>query len=779
MVFPSVRLSPPDKYGFQINGKPYHLAEPADLDGGKSWTSEIIPSQPGDPAPEHVIALNDFSGGALHEWGDARNGYEAANGFEARNPLEVKTWPPLTSQTIHSLTATGSGRIWIAGVRQGNDLMVYIAAGHYVTKYNVRATIAALTLIEYHDLAVSDAGATRVCGRMAVFKGKLYVPIASGFTGFQFDPTLARFHEMGTGATAVTEEQTITISGTPTSGTYTISFDGKTTSALVYNASGAAVQAALRLLRGLQDVTVATTGSTPNFTHTVTMTAAPSAMGTASPVQMTSTPDGSFTGSGGSIAHATTIAGTGDTWNRGPATKESRCFITQGTKLIRGYSNKIESVEADPLTAVDWGGETEAGDTTGLVTDLATYKPVLLVVGKHDGWGTFDAQLAWQWAKQLPIDPVNCIGMVENDGYVYIPTVEGLDKWRPGAYETISPEQEGITRSSGNDYQDAHVIDAIIPYGKDIYVLDHQWNAGLGLGGTYDLRMSSFDPTKQTGGRWHIHQGFALTNTASYPLAGGGVLQTAGEDPIMLLAMQTATTPWTVTMQRFRLHHRGQAYAPWAIADGSGIGTPPSAKFTMSRRSDPDPSIQKTYRAFEVEASLNYYEVGVHSQGFEVWASIEDADFIQLLNSAGAAQTATSGGSLIFYFPATAAAVGKYCQLEARAPTGSGDDRKIAFRGGKLYAEVDTKTTERIEAVIVINPGLYEDGSVDRDEEEQQVAVLKALAGTPSAIATYTDPTNGATGRCKVKVNRVKVITEKPGAQRFLVYMTLRAAFYG
>jgi hypothetical protein len=102
------------------------------------------------------------------------------------------------------------------------------------------------------------------------------------------------------------EVQTVIMSGTPTAGSYTLSFTNsagkvQTTKPLAYNASGADVQAALRLLTGLASITVVTTGTTPNFTHTITFT------GVGNPGQLTSTD--STTGGSHSIAHATTTAG--------------------------------------------------------------------------------------------------------------------------------------------------------------------------------------------------------------------------------------------------------------------------------------------------------------------------------------------------------------------------------------------------------------------------------------------------------------------------------------
>lgn len=73
------------------------------------------------------------------------------------------------------------------------------------------------------------------------------------------------------------EVQTIAISGTPTGGTYTISWANaagktQTTIPLAYNASSSTVQAALRLLKGLEAITIVESGTTPNLTHTITFT---------------------------------------------------------------------------------------------------------------------------------------------------------------------------------------------------------------------------------------------------------------------------------------------------------------------------------------------------------------------------------------------------------------------------------------------------------------------------------------------------------------------------
>lgn len=76
------------------------------------------------------------------------------------------------------------------------------------------------------------------------------------------------------------EIQTVTVNGTPTAGHYTLTFTDKygrshTTAPLAYNATASAVQTALRTLPFLASVTVSSTGTSPNLTHSVTFVGVP------------------------------------------------------------------------------------------------------------------------------------------------------------------------------------------------------------------------------------------------------------------------------------------------------------------------------------------------------------------------------------------------------------------------------------------------------------------------------------------------------------------------
>ena len=105
---------------------------------------------------------------------------------------------------------------------------------------------------------------------------------------------------------SIIAEHTVTISGTPTSGVYFLKYTHPirnkvyATAPLSYNATAADVQTALRALPGLDEVTVTSTGTSPDFVHTIVFTGVAGQQ-----TALTS----SETFDTGSIAHAITVAG--------------------------------------------------------------------------------------------------------------------------------------------------------------------------------------------------------------------------------------------------------------------------------------------------------------------------------------------------------------------------------------------------------------------------------------------------------------------------------------
>ena len=101
------------------------------------------------------------------------------------------------------------------------------------------------------------------------------------------------------------EIQTLTVTGPPTAGTYRVSWSNaagkvQTTAPIAYDATAATLQAAMRLLTGLESVTVTATGATPLYTHTITF------VGVAGNVSQITITNNS---TGGTYTPATTTAG--------------------------------------------------------------------------------------------------------------------------------------------------------------------------------------------------------------------------------------------------------------------------------------------------------------------------------------------------------------------------------------------------------------------------------------------------------------------------------------
>lgn len=169
------------------------------------------------------------------------------------------------------------------------------------------------------------------------------------------------------------EVQTVAISGTPTSGYYVLVYTNlsskvQTTAPIAYNATAATVQAALRLLIGLEQVTVTSTGTTPNYTHTITFIGAGGNQS-----QLTS----ATTFDTGSIAHGTTTAGSANVYGDSYALE----FDADGSQLteirqvigVEAYGQyafgglfKVDSVPAAGVLTVDlWDGSAVISDDAG------------------------------------------------------------------------------------------------------------------------------------------------------------------------------------------------------------------------------------------------------------------------------------------------------------------------------------------------------------------------------------------------------------------------------
>jgi len=130
------------------------------------------------------------------------------------------------------------------------------------------------------------------------------------------------------------EAQTVTITGTPTGGTFTLTYSGETTAAIAYNAAASAVESALEALPSLSAADVAVTGGPgPGTPYVVTFGGSLAGTNVA---QMTAT--GSFTGgSSPAVAVTTTTAGGGTATD---GLDVPRGFLFNSIEMITGDANK-------------------------------------------------------------------------------------------------------------------------------------------------------------------------------------------------------------------------------------------------------------------------------------------------------------------------------------------------------------------------------------------------------------------------------------------------------
>lgn len=152
------------------------------------------------------------------------------------------------------------------------------------------------------------------------------------------------------------EVQAIAITGGPDTGTWTISWQNgssktQTTAPLAYNATQAAVQAALRALEGLEEVTVESTGTTPNLTHSITFTGV---AGNLNQVTVTNNTNGTITPS-------TTSAGSANAY-KGKAVE----FDSDGAELTT--LNRLVSLEPMSQYAFNCFMLTDSAPAAGVLT---------------------------------------------------------------------------------------------------------------------------------------------------------------------------------------------------------------------------------------------------------------------------------------------------------------------------------------------------------------------------------------------------------------------------
>ena len=186
----------------------------------------------------------------------------------------------------------------------------------------------------------------------------------SQMTASVYSDSASAIHDITPTVSAITtrvdEQQSITLTGTPSGGTFTITFNGQTTSSIAYNASAGTVQTALEGLANIDpgDVTVTGSAGGPWLVTFVGKYAGTNV------VQMTAT--SSLTGSSGqSMVVTTTTANTGpNNWDNAanwspsgvPATGDDVRFEIGNTDCLYGLDQSAVTL-ASLHIAMSWTGK--------------------------------------------------------------------------------------------------------------------------------------------------------------------------------------------------------------------------------------------------------------------------------------------------------------------------------------------------------------------------------------------------------------------------------------
>lgn len=433
------------------------------------------------------------------------------------------------------------------------------------------------------------------------------------------------------------------------------------------------------------------------------------------------------------------------TFTAGPAAPQPMCFTTWtpssqfGPVLVGAQGNAVYTCAATPTTGANWSAGTQVDVPDYPITDLATYDTYVVCRNTRGLW-TFNENL--QTINEIPdlqsfVSYVSSQGMSYAQGYLVVPHVAGLVRWRPGAWMNVGPEQEHALEGAVS--QGWGPVNATIANGQWLYALHNDPQHGTGaIVGYGPGRGSPF----QYGSNMHAIRGPVITHcyqqcTGTYN--GIGIVQDATGTYSLLVTCQVSANRLTWTPNVFQIPRAGMAPGDDPLVSNLRD----TADFYTSRYFDPSRQIQKTYESVDFWLDVT----AANGPGVQLWASINNGSFFQLLDSNGNPATASTTGFYRFFFPTTAQAVGNFVQLDIKVPAlgGGQTDQGYTFREGAINAGQYPITTDSIQATFELNNLRLPDGSTDPRTIQQMETDLLALCGPQAAAVAYSGP-NGEQG---------------------------------
>ena len=225
---------------------------------------------------------------------------------DADNSLDSKTIGPALTELIRQMTASGDdvdastaaasasaitgngdGVLVVSAKRADGRANEYLIAETMTAECTDDTTPATATFTIRGEVAVSNKLSELWPGGSGASSSLTAANAASSLLGNgdfdDFDDVANVPDEwilsVGTIGTTIKstvyEVQTLTVTGPPLAGTYRVNWSNpagkvQTTAPIAYDATPATLQSSLRTLTGLESVTVAATGATPLYTHTIT-----------------------------------------------------------------------------------------------------------------------------------------------------------------------------------------------------------------------------------------------------------------------------------------------------------------------------------------------------------------------------------------------------------------------------------------------------------------------------------------------------------------------------
>ena len=206
-----------------------------------------------------------------------------------------------------------------------------------------------------------------------------------------------------------------------------------------------------------------------------------------------------------------------------------------------------------------------------------------------------------------------------------------------------------------------------------------------------------------------------------------------------LLSLVTTPTGDTVTPTVYKLPNSG--FAPGL--DNNISHAVSGADFYTSRLHLPSRNIKKIYRCVEFWCDL---APSANTPGLQVWASIDNGAFIQLLDGNGNAATITTSGAQTLFFPVST--MGSFVQLDFKVPALTGPQVPVAVvvRDIDIRVSLRAKLTDAISATLVLGQGQFQDRTTQMVLEPDQLAYLQTQLDA-GPVVSYRDPITSETGQ--------------------------------